>query len=222
MRTIFFLVLVSCAGPAGNPGEPGLDGTEGPPGKAGAEGKTGAPGATGQNGTTPDGGPGIMNRDGSRLKIRTTTTITSSPDGLSHGAYSFGGWFDSQRNEACSPLKMSDGKTHCSPAAGALGTYYSDAACTNRIIVTSKQMAGCTVPPTLYVTEPVADTCGGTAHQRLWTVGGATTTGSWYSKPTGGLCGSLGAFPATLQANFIGLEVAPAALAEMTIETVTF
>jgi hypothetical protein len=204
MRSLaaLLLVVVGCAGqegPAGPPGPPGEDGTDG---TDGADGTTGEP----AEGFT----------SGQRIKARSTTTITSTADGAMRSVTTFGGWFDSARNEECTPQLASDGKTRCMPVSiPATTDYYADAACTAVLALTLD--SSCTPSLPMYVRLPVPASCpqtvGGKLHAR-----GATTT-AYYTKSGANCTG-----PMTLAGftwHMVGAEVPASSFAEMTVTTET-
>lgn len=155
----------------------------------------------------------IKFNSGSRIKAKVTKTSISTADGAKYESSAFGGWYDAQRQEDCSPGLAGDGKTRCLPTASTMfAGYYADAACTVPGLLIS-------VPSCLtvkYVAAPVSG-CSATATTgpRIYRPG--TMQATYYSK-SGTTCTAQSS--ATLGLVPQGAEVPPTDFAEMT-STVT-
>ena len=161
---------------------------------------------------------------GARIKARYTITTTVGTDGAQQTTKYFAGWFDSQRNEPCSPAAAADGKSRCVPSAMAASTYFADAACTQAIILVPNTPPTCSAPvyPTpKYVSDAVI--VAGCSGSRLRPLSGTKVTPTnWYYK-SGVTCGLIGAAPTGF--DFYdgnpGAEVPASAFVEFSTTTTT-
>jgi hypothetical protein len=154
---------------------------------------------------------------GERIKVRAKTTTITTADGALRASTEFAGWFDSERNEPCSPTLASDGKTRCLPPAVLLsdGYYFADAACTIPVAL----VVGCTPEVPRYVATPAAASCpAATTGPRVFAAGPAIT--SYYFKD-GATCSAQPANPDWTWWPPTGDEVPASSFAEMTVETTT-
>jgi hypothetical protein len=202
MRTLIALLVVgACTGPVGPEGPPGEDGN------AGSAGSAGTPGAPAETFTS-----------GQRIKARTITTVTTTDDGAKLTMKSFGGWFDSMRNEPCSPTLAADGKTRCMPATLSLtGGYYTDAACTIPAVLTFTSDPACSTIPG-YVAVPATTTCPQTVGAKIYARGAGVT--NYYSK-SGTTCIGPSSNPIFTVYPTAGAEISAASFAEMNVVTTT-
>ena len=166
-------------------------------------------------------GPGSASSDtdGSRLKRMSTTTTTTGADGSSHIASYFAGWFDSQRNEFCSPTLASDGTTRCLPSVyPTYGSYYSDAACTLPMVYVSTGTCGFTPPK--YIAIAVAQqTCGSMpVGPRVYAGGSATST---YYQKSGTSCTGPSTSATYTFYPVSGSEIPPSTFVQMTVTATT-
>lgn len=194
--TSLALSLCACVGPEGPPGPPGTNGGDG----------------SSTTTQTPD-----LFESGTRIKARTTVTEYSTVDGATRTQTSFVGWFDSMRNEPCSPTLASDGKTRCLPAAAApLTGYFVDAACT----VPGAPLSTCLgADAPKYIAIPQPTTCPPSSlGAKVIPVGTPTTT--YYFKSGANCTGptttaDLAWYPPA------GAEIPPTEFVEMTVTTTT-
>lgn len=151
---------------------------------------------------------------GTRIKARTTTTVTSSADGAEHEVTSFVGWYDSMRSEPCTPSKAADSKTRCLPTAVALQNFYVDAGCTMAAALT---FTSCDAIPPKYVSLSPPASCPQPG-PKLYAAGTATST--YYTGSPGNCNGpttnaAYTFYPAS------GAEIPATSFAEMTVMTTT-
>ena len=207
-------------------------GPAGPPGPAGAGG---GDGVNGEGGVGPDAGAPIAATNGKRLttKKSSTTSTTITSDGAKEvTSYTTSYWFDTQRKEACSFARSSDGKTRCLPVplgVQASGGTYSDSACTQDLFATSKGSVPCggnsstfdpPLPPPKYILfSSGSSTCGGTGVRPIGAAIATPTTVYFKSGTncvaTPGQPGSYDYFEAG------GDEIAPTDFVEVITTTVT-
>lgn len=197
MRIFAALLLLAgaCMGPAGPPGPPGGNGSDG-----------------------ASGSPAEDFESGQRIKARATTTVTTTADGAMRTVRSFVGWFDSMRNELCSPMLASDGKTRCIPTTVALvdtNANFADAACTIPVAVA---IAGCGTPAPRYVAVHPAVTCPQTVGARIFAAGLPVT--SYYSK-SGANCFGPSSIPSFTFYPTSGAEIPASSFVEMDITATT-
>ncbi|MDB4940711.1 MAG: hypothetical protein JWP97_245 [Labilithrix sp.] len=219
-------------GPAGGPGSPGAAGAPGQDGESGAAGQSGTPGVAGVPGPTGPAGPAgaaapsTAPVSGARIKAQMTTTTTTSPDGASHSSSSFGGWYDAQRGEVCSPGHAADGKTRCLPAAtpsSSMSTAYIDAACTQTVLLTAIGGAGCDgapdamLPKYLSTAASSSDACAGF---RISSLGPRLAVPTLYF-PVGGQCFSMPTSPNDAVFAAGGAEIPASEFAELTTTVTT-
>ena len=151
---------------------------------------------------------------GARIKARSATYTYTGADGAKQTIKSFGGWFDSNRNEACGVALATDGQNRCLPSGANTSPYpfLADAACTKQFV---RVVAGA-LPPK-YVTS-TATIAAGTAY-RYSLPGAKITVTSVYVK-SGDQCLLLGASPA--DSDFYdtnGPEIAPTNFVSFTVTT---
>jgi hypothetical protein len=177
-------------------------------------------------GTVDGGVPGANGEDqpiqfmsGTRIKARATNTMITTADGASYKSTAFAGWFDAQRNEACSPQLAADGKTRCLPAAIATSNYYSDAACSMPIVIASTPTPVCGGSGMLkYIAISPAPACPTTVGPTLHHAGTIGTT--YYIKGTNGTCSGPTTADGYTWAS-LGAEIPPDEFVEMTTTTTT-
>jgi hypothetical protein len=217
-RLVIAMVVATIVG-GGCVGPSGKDGSQGPEGPTGPEEPQGPAGSAGNNGGNATGTQAPQTwTSGTRIKARTTTTTMSSADGFQLSVTTFGGYFDSTRNEPCAPTPASDGITRCLPAAtyaAASGPFYADAACT--IVVAP--VTGCNPPAPKYIAISPAATCpASTMGTQIFAAG--TGQSSYYYKPAATCTG-----PTTLAGYTFypisGSEISPSSFAAMTVTTTT-
>jgi hypothetical protein len=118
-----------------------------------------APGASyGDGGAAVSSVGGRAPKNGTRLKIRMTTSTITSADGAELSTTSGAGWFDTFRSEACEPTLAGDGKTRCLPKATGV-VAFDDINCQHPVTIVSR--APCDDRPK-YAMEnvpPIAATC---------------------------------------------------------------
>lgn len=225
-------------GPAGPPGPPGpsgangADGTNGATGTDGTNGNNGTNGADGSSDAGTDAPPGPTS--GTRIKASkaTVTTTTTTSDGAkSVTSYEISGWFDTLRNEPCSFQPAGDGKTRCLPSTLARtdysgGSYYQDAACTQKLAFTLKQAASVCGPTTtpappnalyLLFSTTGANGCSGAGIRAIGTVIVPATV---YLK-SGASCIGIASTPTAYDYFAPGAEIAPTEFVESTTTIVT-
>ncbi len=192
----------------GTNGAAGANGTPGPSGPAGPAGVAGAAGADAVNPSTEV--------SGARIKARYTTYTATGADGAKQTSKGFSGWFDSQRNEACSVTLSSDGASRCLPTTGtAVAGYCSDAACTKPAVAV---VAGAGAPKYLRTPVPVAGGSG----TRLSAPGAKLVLATWYYNFGPGNCVSVGAPGATNDVyDASGPEIAPSDFVAFTVTNQT-
>jgi hypothetical protein len=137
-------------------GAPGPAG--GPQGPIGPQGPAGPQGSAGPQGP---GGSGLI-VSGSRIKAR----VIVSND----GAKSFLGWFDTQRNEACSFMQAGDGKLRCQPYTIMSFQGYLDSNCTTKIATPGLSTACMSGSGTYYVALSDSVSCSD-IHTHIYPVG---------------------------------------------------
>jgi len=208
---LFAVVFVACVGPAGKDGVPG---PEGPAGSAGSNGMNGSNGGSGSNATSTQS-PETWT-SGTRIVARATTTTTTTADGLQHSQTFFGGYFDTTRNEACSPGLASDGATRCLPfALTALGIY-GDSACT---IPVAEYSPSCgSVAPAYVAVLPATATCPPTTGASIYAAGTPYT--SYYAK-VGAACDGPTTIGSIVWIPPSGAEISPQSFAAMNVTTTT-
>lgn len=171
----------------------------------------GVPGANGED-------QPIQFTSGTRIKARTTTTMITTADGASYKSTTFAGWYDAERNEACSPQLAADGKTRCIPAASPTFGYYADAACTMPVTFASTPTPVCGASGTLkYISVAPPPACPTTVGPRIYLAGSIGNT--YYIKSTSnGTCSGPNMLEGYTFAA-LGTEVPAAEFVEMTTAT---
>ncbi len=212
------VALVACSGPEGPTGPAGPAGPEGPPGANGLNGEAGLSPDAGSSGDS--GASGVGETDGTRLKARYTTTMTTGVDGSKQVTKYFAGWWDSQRKEACSPALAGDGKTRCLPGASPTGLYFVDAQCANPVVdVSSAPSCGAASYVPKYASQ--ATVVAGCSQNDLMLVGSKLSPTNWYIK-SGNNCSLIGTAPSTLDFYAVtGPVIDPTSFVEMTQTTTT-
>ncbi len=197
------------AGANGAVGGNGANGTNGTAGPAGPEGPAGAPGAAGAAAVNPS-----TETSGARIKARYSTYTYAGADGAKQTIKGFGGWYDSQRLEACSVMLASDGARRClPPGTGTIG-YMADAACTKPVVTVA---SGAMAPKYATNYVPIAEGSG----LRLVTVGAKLALASWYVS-SGASCIAVGAPSAGTDIyDASAVEIAPTTFVAFTFTTVT-
>jgi hypothetical protein len=176
---------------------------------------------------------------GTRLTARYQVASTTGADGMQRGTKTFVGWFDSMRSEYCFQTLASDGQMRCEPnddggpgptAVGSVGgqnPYFSDAACTKRIITvplpnicsTMPSCSGCNPPVPKYFRTFPSGSCAGTVTS-LFPVGAQISAASPIYTSTGPTCTTTTAPANTLLYDGSSTtEIAPASFVALTVTT---
>jgi hypothetical protein len=160
------LLIVGCATPI----QPDPTGSGGSSSSA-TTSNVSASASSGTGGTTSQ--PATFT-GGSRLKVRKLTADDGSTQQL--------GFHDTMRNENCVFRVALDGRERCLPdAALSVGTY-SDAQCTQPILVSTCS----TMPP--YFLHPTSNACPDQAQYAIYQVTGFTTAANHYVGAPNGSC----------------------------------
>lgn len=144
-----------------------------------------------------------------------------SQDGASYVSSGFGGWYDSQRREPCTPGLAADGMYRCLPAVGGYAsTSFADSGCTTPVVAVFVS-PGCTPYPPKYIGlySAAAACTAATVGPKIYATGSETTTfyvlGSTCTGPNTNTNMSLSYFSAT------GGEIPPSDFEPMTSTTTT-
>lgn len=160
--------------------------------------------------------PADTYESGQRIKALATKTVTTTPDGAKRSVTSFAGWFDSTRNEPCSPTLAADGKTRCLPAAAAVqnpASLFADSLCSIPVTLS----IGCTPPPK-YIAVQASTSCPQTLGPKMFAVGQVVST---YYSLGGTTCNGPNTLTGYMFYPTSGVEIAPSSFVEMTVTTTT-
>lgn len=150
------------------------------------------------------------NKDGARIVSR--RSITSSDDGFYRVEQL--GYFDTKLNVPCQALLSEDGARRCVPYTGVAAFYYSDSACTVRVIgsLTCYSLAGIEA-----IAVAGQGQCAPSTFQP-WSIG-PEYLGPVYSLTSGGACNDVSSLRPNFKFNSTSGKLPASDFAPMTVES---